>query len=189
MDDILTRWRAGQLFDEHFSGATEPKLAAVARKIRERITIPDAVAERLRAVGHGWHLLVLSADWCADAVSSLPWVDALCSAAPNVAMRILDRDANLDLMDTHLTNGRSRSIPVVILYDAAGIEQGWWGPRPRALQAWVMSPEAQAMPAPARFAEQRKWYTQDEGRSILAELTELIEQAAARRDGAARHTA
>ena len=132
---------------------------------------------------------MLSADWCADAVSSLPWVDALCAAAPNVAMRILDRDANLDLMDAHLTNGRSRSIPVVILYDAAGVEQGWWGPRPRALQAWVMSPEAQAMPAPARFAEQRKWYTQDDGRAILAELTELIEQAAARRDGAARHTA
>ena len=48
MDDILTRWHAGQRFDEHFSGATEPKLAAVARKIRGRITIPDAVAERLR---------------------------------------------------------------------------------------------------------------------------------------------
>jgi len=51
MDDILTRWHAGQRFDEHFSGATEPKLAAVARKIRGRITIPDAVAERLRAAG------------------------------------------------------------------------------------------------------------------------------------------
>ena len=189
MTDILSRWRAGQTFDEHFSGATEAKLASIARSIRSRASVPDDIATRLHAVGPGWHLLVLSADWCADAVSSLPWVEALADATPNVAMRILDRDANLDLMDAHLTNGRSRSIPVVILYDAAGVEQGWWGPRPRELQAWVMSPEAQAMPAPARFAEQRKWYTHDEGRSILAELTELIEQAAARRDGAARHTA
>ena len=178
MTDILSRWRAGQTFDEHFSGATEAKLASIARSIRSRASVPDDIATRLHAVGPGWHLLVLSADWCADAVSSLPWVEALAAATPNVAMRILDRDANLDLMDAHLTNGRSRSIPVVILYDAQGVERGWWGPRPSALQAWVMSPEAQAMPAPERFAEQRRWYVADGGRSTLEELTALIERAA-----------
>lgn len=178
MTDILARWHAGQTFDEHFSGATEPKLAAVARSIRSRATVPDEIAARVRAAGPGWHLLVLSADWCADAVSSMPWVDALASACPNVGVRVLDRDANLDLMDAHLTNGRSRSIPIVILYDAAGVEHGWWGPRPSALQAWVMSPEAQAMPAPERYAEQRRWYTADGGRSTLEELTALIERAA-----------
>lgn len=178
MTDILSRWRASQTFDEHFSGATEPKLAGIARSIRSRASVPDDIAARLHAVGPGWHLLVLSADWCADAVSSLPWVEALAAATPNVAMRILDRDANLDLMDAHLTNGRSRSIPVVILYDAHGVERGWWGPRPSVLQAWVMSPEAQAMPAPERFAEQRRWYVADGGRSTLEELTALIERAA-----------
>ena len=180
MPSVLDRFAAGQTFATHCAASSHPELAAVAQRIRARAQVPEAIATRLAATGRRWHLLALSADWCADAVSVLPWVDALTAAVPTLALRILERDANLDLMDAHLTNGKSRSIPVVIVYDAEGVEVGWWGPRPRELQAWVMSPEAQAMPKEARFAEQRRWYTADQGRAILEELTALIEGAAAR---------
>ena len=181
---MLERFAAGQTFATHCAASSHPDLAAVAQRIRARATVPEPIVARLTATGRRWHLLALSADWCADAVSVLPWVDALTAAVPTLALRILDRDANLDLMDAHLTNGKSRSIPVVIVYDADGAEVGWWGPRPRELQAWVMSPEAQAMSKEARFAEQRRWYTANQGHAILEELTALIEGAAAQASSA-----
>ena len=179
MASLLPRFAGGQDFAEHFAASSHPTLAAVALGIRRRASVPAPIVARVAATGRRWHLLVLSADWCADAVSVLPWVDALTAAAPGLALRILERDANLDLMDAHLTNGRSRSIPVVILLDAEGVERGWWGPRPSVLQAWVASPEAQALTPEERYAEQRRWYTADQGRSILEELTALIERGAA----------
>ena len=58
----------------------------------------------------------------------MPVVACLARDAHNLDLRVLARDENLDIMDTHLTNGRSRSIPVVILLDEDFVEKGWWGP-------------------------------------------------------------
>lgn len=55
-------------------------------------------------------------DWCGNAVNTVPQVAALANAAPNLYLRRLGRNANLDLMDAHRTGG-SRFIPVVILLD------------------------------------------------------------------------
>jgi len=52
---------------------------------------------------------VLVEDWCGDAVNTLPVIGRLAEHASNIELRVVGRDANLDLMDAHLTNG-SRSI-------------------------------------------------------------------------------
>ena len=92
-------------------------------------------------------------------------------------MRILLRDENLDLMDTHLTAGESRSIPVVMVLDEDFVERGWWGPRPGPLQAWVVE-EGLAMESEDRYREARKYYARDKGRTTLRELLGLMSEAA-----------
>ena len=79
-------------------------------------------------------------------------------------------------MDAHLT-GTSRSIPVVILLDADYRECGWWGPRPRELQAWVLG-DGQTLPASERYREVRRWYARDQGRAILDEVVGFLEACA-----------
>jgi len=123
-----------------------------------------------------WKLVALSEDWCGDAVNTLPVVARLAEAA-GWDLRVLSRDDNPDLMESHLTNGRSRSIPVVIVYDEQFREVGWWGPRPSELQTWVLS-EGLAMPSPERYKVVRRWYAQDKGRTTLAELLEVFPRAA-----------
>jgi len=91
-------------------------------------------------------------------------------------LRVLDRDDHLDLMDAHLTNGRARSIPVVILLDASGAERAWWGPRPSDLQAWFEG-AGQEVEKEARYRELRKWYARDRGASTVREVVEMIERA------------
>ncbi len=138
--------------------------------------VPDDGVARVAALGGRYHLLVLSEDWCGDAVNSVPYVARLAESAPNLDLRVLPRDENLDLMDAHLT-AAARSIPVVLVYDDAFAEHGWWGPRPSELQAWVMGP-GQAIEKDARYKDVRTWYARDRGRSTLAELVALLERVA-----------
>ncbi len=143
-----------------------------------RATPPDDQLARLDGVAGTWRLLALSADWCLDATATVSPLAAFVDAAPNLELRHLDRDEHLDLMDEHLTNGRARSIPVVIVLDETGAERAWWGPRPADLQAWFESSEAQALPKEERYRELRKWYARDRGRTTITEIVSLIEQAA-----------
>jgi Thioredoxin len=143
------------------------------RAVYAHATVSDEAAARAVAIGGHWHILVLAEDWCGDAVNTLPVIARLVERAPNLDLRILLRDANLDLMDSHLTNG-ARSIPVAIVLREDYSEQGWWGPRPRELQAWVMG-EGRALDKAARYREVRAWYARDKGQSTVREVLELID--------------
>jgi hypothetical protein len=120
-------------------------------------------------------LLVLLEDWCGDAVSTIPVLAALAAAVPNLELRVIRRDQNLDLMDAHLTND-ARAIPVVLVLDHNYTERAWWGPRPAALQRWTDSAEARALGSYERFREQRRWYARDRGHTTLTEVLTVIER-------------
>jgi len=150
---------------------------ALWRAVHAHARVPPDVLARVKALGGRWRLLVLNEAWCGDSVNTVPLMARLAELAPNVELRLLARDRNLDLMDAHLTNG-SRSIPVVIVLDEHFEERGWWGPRPAELQAWVLGPEGQALEKPERYREVRRWYARDRGVTTLAELVVLMEKAA-----------
>ncbi|HEY0969432.1 MAG TPA: thioredoxin family protein [Gemmatimonadales bacterium] len=133
-------------------------------------------AERLAAVAGRWHLLVIVEDWCGDAVNTVPTLARLTELAPNVDLRVIGRDANTDLMDDCLTSG-TRSIPVVILLDEDYVERGWWGPRPRTLQEWVLS-EGMQLDKEERYRHVRTWYARDRGRTTIDEIIEMVTCAA-----------
>ncbi len=167
--------------------ANAQKNAELWAAVWKRAEVPLAFVERVNALGGAWHLLVLSADWCGDAVNTLPAIVRLAEASSNVDLRILERDANLDLMDAHLT-GTSRSIPAVIVLDADYVERGWWGPRPYELQRWVLG-EGQALEKSERYKHVRGWYARDRAVTTLEEVVSLLERAVASYSAAARISA
>lgn len=136
--------------------------------VYDRVRLPQDLVDVATECPGKWRLLALTADWCGDAVNTLPVV-ARFTEAVGWDMRVLDRDENPDLMDEHLTEGRSRSIPVVIVYDDEFGEVGWWGPRPSELQRWVVS-DGQALESDERYKKVRRWYAQDRGRTAVSEL-------------------
>lgn len=178
-DPMITaeRYAAAQTFPDFL--ATVQKNADLWRGVAARVRVPAEIVERVEALGGPWHLLVLSEDWCGDAVNTVPVVARLAELAANVDLRLLPRDQNPDVMDAHLT-GSSRSIPVVILLDDQWRERGWWGPRPAELQRWVLGP-GQALEKGERYRETRRWYARDAGATTLAEVVALIERAASGR--------
>ncbi|MFN2636494.1 MAG: thioredoxin family protein [Gemmatimonadaceae bacterium] len=146
--------------------------------VTNRVLIPLDVSARIEALGGHWHLLVLSEDWCGDAVNIVPIVARLAASVSNMDLRILARDENLDIMDAHLT-GSSRSIPIVILLNEKFHECGWWGPRPFALQKWVRE-EGMTLPKQDRYREIRTFYARDRGATTIREITEMLEECCRR---------
>lgn len=81
-------------------------------------------------------VIVLTEDWCGDALVNNPILLKIAEAS-NMEVRFLLRDQNLELMDQYLTNGTSRSIPIFIFIDKDGVEQAVWGPRAQKIQSMV----------------------------------------------------
>ena len=168
------RFEAAQTFEEYLE--TVVKNRDLWHGVYDRVRLPEELIEEAKALPGGWHLVALSEDWCGDAVNTLPVLSRFAEAA-GWSFRVLGRDDNPDLMDAHLTNGRSRSIPIVIVYDENFQEVGWWGPRPGEIQSWVMS-EGLSMPSPDRYKVVRRWYAKDRGRTAVMELLDIVATAA-----------
>lgn len=167
-----TRFYEGETFAELMARPIMNHELWVA--LYKRVTIPIEISARVEALGGHWHLLVLSEDWCGDTINIVPLVAKLTESVSNMDMRILARDENLDIMDSHLT-GTSRSIPIVILLNQKFQECGWWGPRPRALQKWVME-KGMLLPSDERYREIRTFYARDHGLTTMSELVEMLEE-------------
>lgn len=175
--EMKQRYESAPTIGEFIASARQNQ--ALWGSLVARATVPDDLVARASAVGEARHLLVLVEDWCGDAFNTVPFVAALAAAVPGLDLRVLARDENPDLMDSHLTNG-SRSIPVVMVLDEQFEELGWWGPRPTELQRWVLG-EGQALPKEERYKAIRTWYARDRGRTTLDEVVGLLERGATRR--------
>ncbi len=142
--------------------------------------IPDWARDPLPA-GETRKLLVIAEDWCGDASNTVPVLARWADETPGLDLRIIRRDEYPAVMDRYLTGG-SRSIPIVIVLDEDFEELGHWGPRPAALQAWVMAHRG-TIPKSELYPQVRRWYARDRGETTIREV--LAVMRVERRPGAA----
>lgn len=156
---------------ERFVDESAPQHRDMWQAVHRLARIPGWAHDAVPA-GRTWRLIVLAEDWCGDAINSVPVIARWTETLPGVSLRVLRRDDNPQVMNQYLTNG-SRSIPVVIALDGEFNELGWWGPRPRELQAWVMA-NKDVLPSAERYKEVRRWYAKDRGETTLREVMETM---------------
>ena len=141
------------------------------RAIYDRAVVPGWALEGFMT-GAARKLLVLAADWCGDAANTVPVLARLADLVPGMELRVLERDAFPEVMSRYRTND-TRSIPIAIALDQEFRELGHWGPRPAALQEWVLA-NKKMIPSPKRYAYARRWYAKDAGESTLRELLAAV---------------
>lgn len=118
--------------------------------------------------------LVLTEAWCGDAAQNLPIFAKMAAIQPNITLRFILRDENLDIMDQFLTRS-TRSIPKVIVLDPESLQVlGEWGPRPLIADQMVQALKASGMPHDDYILEVHKWYGTDKTASLQKELMEQI---------------
>ncbi|WLV24734.1 thioredoxin family protein [Aciduricibacillus chroicocephali] len=90
-------------------------------------------------------VLVLAEPWCPHCVLNIAVLKRITEAT-KINVHFLHRDDHLELMDQHLTNGKSRSIPIFLILDEEGELVGKWGPIAEKTKMFL-EPRKQQLPA------------------------------------------
>lgn len=122
--------------------------------------------------------LVLTESWCGDAAQTVPLFHLMAQQNPLITSVYLLRDKTTVLMDAYLQNGKSRSIPKLIMAHAAtGEVIGHWGPRPQALQTIYSHMLANGNDFNFIKHELHSWYAKDKTITTQQELCQLLTSA------------
>lgn len=147
-------------------------------RLNQQITLSPAIAATLTHINTPIRWLAIVEHWCGDVSQSLPVIAKMAQTAQvHIDLRLAYRDQIPVLMDAHLTNGTSRSIPLLIQLDEDYGVTGTWGPRPAEAQALVKKLKSDPSTA-ANYAEElHRWYAHDRQQSIQTELVQLLLKA------------
>ena len=107
------RFAQGMTFAAYLAQMRSNKERFEQRMAATELTLADREAIR----GRKLKILVITEDWCGDALVGFPGLARLVEGAPDVEMRVFLRDANPDVMDQYLKRGLYRTIPVFVFFD------------------------------------------------------------------------
>ena len=112
------RFAQGMTYDEYMGSVNVNK--ARIEEYYANMDLESAQAATLReladAEGGPARMMVIGEDWCGDVVRELPVLARVAEAA-GLELRIFPRDANHDIMNEFLKEGKYMSIPVAVFYD------------------------------------------------------------------------
>ena len=112
------RFAQGMTYDEYMDSVKVNK--ARIEEYYDNMDLEAAQAAALReladADGGPARMMVIGEDWCGDVVRELPVLARVAEAA-GLELRIFPRDANHDIMNEFLKEGKYMSIPVAVFYD------------------------------------------------------------------------
>jgi len=158
----------------HYAGLNQQRM----KRISKTFNPSDKFRAAASSLDRSMIWLVLTEGWCGDAAQNLPILNSLHQLFPQVELRLLLRDQNLELMDQFLTNG-GRSIPKLIALDAETHEVlDQWGPRPDALQQLVLDFKKVPNGNYEEFTKEvHLWYAKDKGRSTEQEILDMMKKS------------
>lgn len=187
-DEYRARWReeAGQPLDGldrkarkyvHYKRYNLER----SRRVEEGYRVGERLRRAVEAVREPQHWMVLTESWCGDSAYNLPPIAAAAALSDRIDLRILPRDAHLDVMDRYLTGG-ARSIPKLVAFSADGEERFTWGPRPEAARALREEMQAAGAGGPQITSALLEHYEQGGWRAVEEELAALLEAVRRRRE-------
>lgn len=91
-------------------------------------------------------VLVITEDWCGDAMMNLPILKHIAEAL-ELKVKVFHRDDDTHLIDQYLTNGKSRSIPIFVFLNDNFEQETVWGPRAKEVQSFVTNLREDTLPS------------------------------------------
>lgn len=139
------------------------------------LRVPEDIEKKVLNFGKEITWLVIVESWCGDAAHVLPVIYKVAGLNPNISLRVVLRDENMELMNQFLTNG-SQSIPKLIVLEKDSLEVlSTWGPRPSEATRLVEAYKAEHGSIDATFKEElQMWYNKDKGLNIMQDLVSLL---------------
>ncbi len=142
--------------------------ARILRKYR----MNESILADLEALSKKRRWLVITEHWCGDASQIIPiFQKAANESGGQIEVRYVYRDQNKDLIDAHLTDGRSRSIPIILDLDEEFEVIASYGPRPA--EAQVLAKQLIARKEDYNLPL-HSWYAKDKQKSLTCDLQQFI---------------
>ncbi|PKB43092.1 thiol-disulfide isomerase/thioredoxin [Cellulophaga sp. RHA19] len=145
------------------------------KRLDKTTKLPDATINKIKQVKAKTTWLVLTESWCGDAAQSMPVMQKFADQNPNIDVKVIFRDENLELMNHFLYNN-TLSIPRLIAFNEDTQEViGDWGPRPSKLTKIVEDFKAKNGGLTPEFKQELQvWYNKDKGQNTIEDLTQLL---------------
>ena len=110
---LRAKYEAGLPYDDYVATGSSGHQRAWA-EFRGHVQTTSSHAELFAGFTRRMHVLVVSGTWCGDCVQQVPMLDAIAALRPDlIGLRVLDRDAHMDLAERLVINDGLR-VPVVL---------------------------------------------------------------------------
>ena len=157
----------------HFSKLNNQRM----KRLDKQTKLSEETLTKTQKIQKDFTWLVLTESWCGDAAQTLPVINKFAEANEKIALKVVLRDENEDLMNQFLTNG-SKSIPKLIVVENESKKVvGSWGPRSEKAAKMVMDYKEKYGKIDDKFKmDLQNWYNADKGANIEKELLDLINE-------------
>ena len=185
MLDLLSIWQEGlthetylEQFEKKFeqgpSGKPYDEYVKLnwsrTRRLEKQVVVSDTLFKGIDA--STLKAICITEHWCGDSAQNLSYIARICEKV-GLALKIVYRDENLDLIDQYATNG-ARSIPKVVVFDDNGKSVFEWGPRPKPAQVMLADYKAGNISKEDFDILVQKWYNSDKGLTLQNEWLQLL---------------
>ena len=163
------------IIDDHkklLHGFTQLNQRRTAR-ILKSYRVSEEASQAMESIKTPQTWLIITEDWCGDSAQNIPFLFMMSLLNPNINIKIIYRDENLDIIDKYLTNG-GRAIPKVIGLDTDGNELFQWGPRPEVAKKLVKDWKESGLKKEEFNKKLHLWYGRDRGKTFEKEFIELF---------------
>lgn len=145
------------------------------KRLDKTVKIPEEIQGEFKNFKGNQTWVVITESWCGDAAQSMPAINQLTELTPNIDLKVVLRDENLELMDAFLTNG-TLSIPKLVVLDNETQEVvAHWGPRPSVAAQLANDYKVEYGKLTPEFKKDLQvWYNGDKSQNIIEDLAELI---------------
>ncbi|MEE4001658.1 thioredoxin family protein [Tenacibaculum sp. FZY0031] len=145
------------------------------KRLDKTLQLTEETLAKIKDVKEPQTWLVLTEGWCGDAAQNLPVINKVAEENPNINLKLVLRDENLELMDEFLTNG-GRSIPKLIALNKENEVINTWGPRPTIATKMVVDYKEKHGSLDADFkTDLQVWYNKNKGENTQEDLVSMLQ--------------
>ncbi len=141
------------------------------------IKISEQAKEKISSFNKNTTWLIITESWCGDAAHVIPVINKVAELNPNINIKLVLRDDNLELMDMFLTNGGRAIAKVIMLNDETGEVISTYGPRPTEATNLVNDYKEKHGKLTPEFKEDlQQWYNKNKGQNIIEDMIAVLDQ-------------
>jgi len=168
---------------ESNTGLEKTEALANYTKLNERrmkrwdktIKVTEETQQRVSSFNQKMTWLIITESWCGDAAHVMPALNKLAELNPNIEIKVVLRDENLDLIDMFLTNGGRAIAKMIMIDNETGEVANTYGPRPTEATNLVNKFKTEHGALTPEFKEDlQHWYNKDKGQNVINDVTELL---------------